>query len=230
MRKCVHLTPALPCSPAPGIHRRHDLSQDHRLFRVQRDRLRGQDGFVRVRIAFGNLRADRDEALVLQLAHRLGRGAGEAEQFLERQLAPLFDHGPDILLALGQLRQLACARDHAGVKAFAPAGLLLAHGLGQNALERQFDGAAVVLADPARELEHLGGDGALLADDLGDGAEVRVRGLLDERRDHAQHLARAEGNFDTAAHLDPAGEFRRDRIVKFPAQGDFKGDARDHRS
>ena len=70
---------------------------------VQHQGLAGEDDFVGVGIALGDLRTDANEAAVLELADRAGRRAGEPEQFLHLQLAPFLDDVPDVGLALGEL-------------------------------------------------------------------------------------------------------------------------------
>ena len=175
------------------------------------------------------MRTDADQTAVLELADRPGRRAGEPEQFLHLQLAPFLDDIPDVGLALGELGQLAGARRHAHEEAFAPARLLFPHGLGQHGLERNLHRAAVIAGHPPREGEHLGGDGTLLADDLGDDPQIRVRGFLKHGRDDAGHFARAEGHLHPTADLDAIGQLHGYGVIKFFAQGDFEGDACNHR-
>ena len=101
-------------------------------------------------------------------------------------------------------------------------GVLLAHGFGQDALQRRLRRAAVVFADPACELENLGRDERLRADDFEDGLEVRVRRLLGERGDDAENLARAERHLHAAAHIHRVGEFWRDGVIELLAERDFE--------
>ena len=90
-----------------------------------------------IRIAFGNLGSDLNQAAVFEFADGGGGGFGEFDQFLQRQLAPLLDDVPDFLLSLGQLRKFAGRWQRADKQAFAPAGFLLAHGFRQNAEARE---------------------------------------------------------------------------------------------
>ena len=83
-----------------------------------------------VRIAFGNLRGDLNQAAVFEFADGGGGGFGQFDQFRQRQLASLLDDVPDFLLALGQLWKFAGHRQRADKQALAPAGFLLAHGFG----------------------------------------------------------------------------------------------------
>ena len=62
-----------------------NLLQSCSLFGIQVQWLGGDDFLVGVGIAFGNLRGNFHEALVLQLAHGLGSGAGELKQLLHGQ-------------------------------------------------------------------------------------------------------------------------------------------------
>ena len=102
--------------------------------RVQRQRLRGQNMLARVGVALGNLRGNRDQALVFHAADRRRRSLRQREQFAQRQLGPFFEDAPDLVLPLGQLRQFAGDRQGADVQLLPPVGLLVADGLGQNAL------------------------------------------------------------------------------------------------
>ena len=119
----------------PAVHRRHDCGERLGLRRVQRQRLRGQDVLARVGVALGNLRGDRDQAPVFQPADRGRGGLRQRQQFAQRQLAPFFEDVPDFLLPFGQLRQFAGDRQGADRQPLAPAGLLVADGLGQDALQ-----------------------------------------------------------------------------------------------
>ena len=69
----------------------------------------------------------------------------------------------------------------------------------------------------------------VLADDLGDDAEIGMRRFLKHGGDDARHFAMAERNFHPAPHLDALRQLRRDGVIKFFAQGDFEGDACNHR-
>ena len=209
-------------------HLGNDLLQRQCLLRVHLQRLRREDLFERVGVAFGNFRRDGHEVFVLQLAHGLGRRAGQFEQPRQRKLAPLLDDVPDLHLALGELGQFTSEGRHADMQTLAPAFLLLADGIRQDALERDLRRAAIVIRDPARQPQHLGRDRTLRADDLENGAEIRVRRFLDERGDDARHLARAERNFHARSDLDAARQLRRDGVIELLAERNFEGDARDH--
>ena len=132
-----------------------DRGERERLFRVQGELLRRQDALVGVGIAFGDFRADADQALVFQLAHCLGCGLGQLEQFLEGQLAPFLDDVPDLLLALRQRASNTGQRQHVDEQTFPPAFLFLAHGLRQNALQREFNGTTIVIGYPAGQPQNL---------------------------------------------------------------------------
>jgi hypothetical protein len=130
---------------------------------------------ARVGVALGNLGSERDEASVFQAADRCRRGLCQGQQFPQRQLGSLLEDAPNFLLPLGQLRQFAADRQRANVKPFAPVGLLVADGLGQDAFQGRLRRAAVVFANPAGELEDFGSDQRLRTDDFQDGLEPGVR-------------------------------------------------------
>ena len=73
---------------------------------------------------------------------------------------------------------------------------------GRTLFKRHLRRAAVVIADPARELEDLGRDERLRADDLEDGLEAGVGRLLGQPGHAPEHLARAERDLDAAADVD----------------------------
>ena len=184
--------------------------------------------FARVGIALGNLRGDFDQAAVFEFADGGGGGFGQFDQFRQRQFAPFLDDVPDFLLAFGQFRKFAAHRQRADKQSLAPAGFLLAHGFGQNGFQRDFRRAAVVIGNPARELQDLRRDERLRADDFENGFEIGVRRFLGERGDAAENLARAERHLHAAADLDLSGQSGRNQIIKFLAQRDFKADAGNH--
>jgi hypothetical protein len=132
-------------------------------------------------------------------------------------------------LALGQLGDFAVGWRHSHEQAFLEPCIFLAHGVGQDALERNLRRAAVVVRNPSRELEHLRRHETVRADDLRDGPQVRVRALLDDRGHDAVHLARAEGDFDARAHVNARCQLRRNGVIKLLAERDLEGDAGDHR-
>ena len=217
-----------PTCIALHVHALTNHRERHGLLRVHRQRLGAADHVLRIRIALGDLVGDGNEVLVFEAADGLGGGLGEFEEFLQRHLAALFEVVENLLLALGELRGLAGRREETDEEAFAPAVLLAANDLGQHALQGGLRRAAVVVRDPARELEHAGRDEGLLADDAGEVTEVRVRGLLGECRDAAHDLPVAEGHLHARADLHPPSQLRRDGVVELPAKGDLKGDAGDH--
>ena len=65
------------------------------------------------------------------------------------------------------------------------------------------------------------------ADDLRDLAQVRVRRIAGERRHHTEDLSRAEWDLDPGADFDPSFKLRRDDVIEFATQRDFKGDTGD---
>ncbi len=206
--------------------------QDHlqslRLLLIHHERRRGQDVFVRVGIAFHRLRTDQQQPLVLESPDRVGRGLAEPDQLLHRQLAPLFEDVPDVLLLLGELRQLGRERQRAGEELLLPAVLLASYRLRQHALQGGFQRAAIVVRNPARELEHARRDQALAADYLVDRLEIGVRRIVAHRGDDAQDLARAERHLDACALGHEFAQLVGDEVVKLAAQGDFEGDPGDH--
>src|SRR5262245_7627846 len=124
--------------------------------------------FTRVRVAFGDLGGNGQQTFVFEAANGGGGGRGQFEQFLERQFAALFDEVPDFALALWEFWQFAGKRQGPDEQPFAPAGLFFADDFGQNALKRNFRRATVIVRDPTRELQHLGRNQGLRADDLDD--------------------------------------------------------------
>ena len=158
-------------------------------------------------------------------------GAGrfrEFEQFLQRQFAAFLDEVPDFALTFGQFGKLARWRQHANKQPLAPAGLFLAHSLGQDALERNLRRAAIIFANPSRQFQDFGRDQRLRAEDLDDGLEPRVGGFLGDGRDAAQHLARSERHLHAAAHVHLVRQFRRNQVVKLLAEREFQGDTGNH--
>ena len=93
--------------------------------RIQRERLRRQNGFARIRIAFGNFRGDFNQAAVFELANGCGGGFGEFEQFGQQNFAPFFDDVPDILLAFRQFWKFTAQRQRADEQPFSPAAFSL---------------------------------------------------------------------------------------------------------
>ena len=211
-----------------GVERGGDARERGDLLRVHHQRLGGEDLLARVRVAFGDFRGDDHQALVLQLPHRGGGGARERQQLLQRQFAALLDQVPNLALAFGQFGELARRHQGAHMEEFAPAGGFFPHRLGQHALERGLGRAAVVVADPARQLQHLGRDEGLFADDFEERLRIRVLRGFGQRRDTAQHLARSERHLHAGAHFDPARQLRGNEVIKLPAQRDFQRDPCDH--
>ena len=157
-----------------------------------------------------------------------GGGFREFEQFLKRHFAAFLDDIPDLALAFGEFRQFTGERQRADKQPLAPAGFFLADRFGQDAFQGDFGRAAIIFANPARELEDLGRDERLRADDFEDGLEIRMRGFLGERRDATEHFARAERHLHAAADVHLSFEPGRNRIIELLAERDFKGDAGDH--
>ena len=114
------------------------------------------------------------------------------------------------------------------MKPFAPIGLLVADGLGQDAFQGRLRRAAVILADPARELEDFWRHESLRADDLQDRLKGGVRRFLGQAGHAPEHFARAEGNLDTAADIDLFRQLRRNEVIELLAERDFQGDTGDH--
>ena len=195
---------------------------------VQRDRLRRQNGFARIRIALGNFRGDLNQTAIFQFANRRGSGFGQFDQFGQQNFAAFLDDVPNVLLPFRQFRKFAAHRQRADKQSFAPAGVFLAHGFGQDGFQRGFRRAAVIFANPARELQDFRRHQRLRADDFENGFEVRVAGFLGDGGDDAENFARAERHLHAAADINLSGQFRRNQIIKFLAQRDFQTDAGDH--
>ena len=190
---------------------------------------RGRDElFVGVRIALGDLRGDFDEVFVFELADGLGGGAGEAQQFLQRNGAVLLDDVIDFRLPFGQRVNAVRAGQHAHIEAFSPAFLFLSNGIGQHALEGGLGRAAIIIGHPTRQLEHARSHQRLRADDFENRFERFESRRLRQRCHAAEHLPPSEWHFHARAHLNASGKFRRDEVIKFPAQGNFQCHARDH--
>jgi hypothetical protein len=68
----------------------------------------------------------------------------------------------------------------------------------------------------------------LRADDFENGLERFECGRLRQRSHAAEHLPPAERHLHARAHLNASGEFRRDEVVKLPAQGNLQCHARNH--
>ena len=210
--------------PRPIINR----LQRHRLFGVERQRLGGHDFLIGIGIALGNLRGNFNQALVLELANGWRGCAGNLQQLLQRQRAGFLDHLIDLQLAFGQFPHAVIARQQPHVKPFSPAFLLLAHRIGQHTLEGGLRRAAIILGNPAGQFEHSRRHQRLRANDFGYGLKCVVIRLFSQTGHAPEHLSAAERHLHTRAHLHPAFQFRRDQVVKLPAQGDFQCDTRDH--
>jgi hypothetical protein len=205
---------------ATHIHGRLDFLQCGGLCRIQSQRLRRQDVFAGIRIAFGNLRGNLNQAAILEFADGGGGGFGQLDQFLQRQLAPLLDDVPNFLLALGQLRKFAAHRQRADKQPLAPAGFLLAHGFGQNAFECDFRRAAVVLGNPARKFQDFRRDERLRADNFQNWFEIGVCRFFGERGDATQNFSRAEWHLHAARFALPIRAESNNRI---PCGARFQG-------
>ena len=117
------------------VQRCFDFLQCHGLFRVQRQRLGGQDMLARVRVALGDSRPNADQPPVFKLPRGFGGGPGQFQQLAQRHLAPFLDDVPDFLLAARQFGQFAVQGQRADDQSFPPARFLLAHGFRQHALQ-----------------------------------------------------------------------------------------------
>ncbi len=181
-----------------------------------------------IRITFGNLGSDLNQAAIFEFADGGGGGFGQLDQLLQRQLAPFFNDVPNFLLAFGQFRKFAAHRQRADEQSLAPAGFFLAHGFGQNGFQRGFRRAAVVIGNPARELQDLRRDERLGADDFQNWFEIGVRGFFGEGGDATKNFSRAERHLHAAADLDLSGQSGRDQIIELLAERDFETDAGNH--
>ena len=184
--------------------------------------------FAGVGIAFGDLGRDGNQAFVFEAANGACGGAGKFYQFLEGHFAALFDDVPDFFLTFRQFGKLAIERKRADVESLAPASVFVANSIGKDGFERDFGSAAVVLANPASELEDFGRDERLRADDFEDGLEFGAVGCLSKSGDAAEHLARAKRNLDAAAHADLSSEIRGNGVIELFPESEFEGNASDH--
>jgi len=174
------------------------------------------------------LRRDFHQGGIFEFSHRRRRGFGQREQFRQRNFAPLLDNVPHVLLSLGQFWKFTTDGERADEQPFAPARVFLAHRFGQNTFQRDLRCAAIILANPARELQNFRRHQSLRADDFENGLEIKMAGFFRERGDHAENFPRAERHLHPAAHINLSRQFRRNGIIKFLPQRDFQTDAGDH--
>ena len=198
------------------------------MLRVQGQWLGGHYLFVGIRVAFGNLRRDFDEILVLQLANGLGGGVGEAQQLLQRDGSVFLDDMVNLRLPFRETVNTIPAGPYPHKEAFAPAFLFLSHGIGQHALEGGLGRAAIVVGHPVGQPRHARCHQRLRTDNLENGLERIVRRRFGQGRHAAEHLSPAEGNFYARAHLHPPDQFGRYEVVKLSAQGNLQCHTRDH--
>ena len=187
--------------------------------------------FARIRIAFGNLRGKFDQAAVFKFADRGGGGFGKLDQFGQRQFASFFDNVPNLLLALGQFWKFAAHRQCTNKQSLAPAGFLLAHGFWQDGFQGDFRRAAVIIRNPASELQNLWRDESRTAGRTSDpqnGFEVGNRGFFCKGSDIAKNFSRTEWHLHAAAHFDLPRKSRRNQIIKLLAQRNFEADTGNH--
>ena len=196
------------------LHRRRNRRQCLLLRRIERQRLRRQNVLACIRVALGNLGGDGDPPFILQSSNRPRRRLSQFEQFMQRQLAPFFDDVPDLLLPFSEPGQLPLEGERAHEEPLAPAGLFVADGVGQDALEGDFRRATIILADPAGEFENFRRHQRLLADDFQDRLQIGVRRFLRQRRHTTHHFARPEWNLDAAPHIHLLRQVRRDGVIE----------------
>ena len=212
-----------------GVEGFPDDGEGGGLLGVEGEGLGGDDFLAGVGVAVLDLGGDAGEALVLELADGVGRGVGEAKEFLEGHLAPFLEDVEDLALARAEVGKRANGRDEGHMEAFLPARVLLADGIREDALEGNLDGAAVVAGDPAGEVKDLGGDDPGDADDGVHGAEVGVGRGFGEGGNEAGNEAMAEGDLEAGADLHAVEQGLGDGVVELLADRDLEGDACDHR-
>ena len=209
------------------IHCLHDFCQRRFLGRIQRQWLGWQDLFAGIGIAFGNLRGNLNQTAVLQFADGGGGGFARFKQFLQRQFTAFLDNIPDACCRFGSFGN-SPPRQCPDKQPFAPASLLLAHGLGQDAFEGGLRRATVIIPNPARQLQDFRRDERLRADDFENGFEPGMGGFLGQRGDHAQNFPRPERNLHPAANVNLVRQAGRNQIIELLAKRDFKADAGNH--
>ena len=170
-----------------------NLLQSCSLFGIQVQWLGGDDFLVGVGIAFGNLQGNFHEALVLQLAHGLGSGAGELRSSCMAVTG--FPRSPDTLPAAvwsapPRLRRRAVS-EHAGVPASLPVPCEQHRATHSSARSPAHSNNIPVIHQAnsnTRGVPMIG------ADDLGDRLERFMLGLLRHPR-HAPAPAAGRGTF-----------------------------------
>jgi len=143
------------CRPRFAGHRFPQGGQRPGLRRVERQRLRWQNVLARVGIALRNFRGDPDQAPVFQPAHRPRRGLAQRQQFPQGQFAARPHDLPHLPLPARQLRRLSRGGG-AHLQPRAPVRLLAPHRHWQHAFQRGLRRAAIILADPPRQLQDPG--------------------------------------------------------------------------
>ena len=202
--------------------------QRFRLFGVERQGLGRHDLLIGIGVTLRNLRGDLNQALVLKLADGRSGGACDLQQLLQWQRAVFLNHLIHLQLALGQFTHAIIARQQPHMQAFAPAFLLLAHGIGQHTLKSGFRCTAIILGNPSRQFQHPRRHQRLRANDFGDGFERIMIRLLGQTGHAPEHLPSAEGHLYPRADLHPTLHFGRDEVIKLPAQGDLQCHTRNH--
>ena len=218
------LSPLLLCIG----HRCFNFLQRARLTRIQHDVLRRQDFLARIRVAFGNFIRDGNQAAIFEFANGGRRGFRQRDKFRQQNLPPLLNDVPNFELTLGKFGKFSDDWQRANKQPLAPTRVLMAHGFGQHGLECDLRRAAVIVRNPARELEDFGRHERLCADDFENGFESRVRRFLRHRRNDAENFPRAERNLYPTAHVHLAHQFRRDGVIELLAEGYFESDASNH--
>src|SRR5678809_1490324 len=99
-------------------------------------------------------------------------------------------------------------------KHFAPAGLLLANGVGQDGFQCYFGRAAVVIGNPTRELEDFWRDECLCANDFEDWLQTRMRGFFGEPRNTAEDFSWTKRDLNSSANFDLLGKRGRNGVVE----------------
>ena len=144
------------------------------MFVIQLELLAGEYLLLGVGIALLDLGLDRRQALVFEAADRVGGRAGQFQQVAKEQGASLFDDRQDFALPFGKggaLRPGGVRETPTKRLSFQPS-CSFRTGLGKNAFQSNLRCAAIILADPARELEDLGRDQRLAADGVQNRAQL----------------------------------------------------------
>ena len=200
------------------------------LLRVHRVRRRLGHGRVEIGIAVLGAGLDRDEVALGQPAP--GGGAADLREIGEPAGAVLLDELPRGHLRAGLLqRELGVGRQRGGERldpeALLERGIGAAHGLGQDAHQRDGERRGIILRHPLRELDQDGGQERLRAENLDQVLELALRRLVRELDHVPDDLARAERNAHLRAKRDLRVEFRRHGIIERAIEGNFGNNASD---